>query len=369
MSTAHAEGGSGLRFGVFGMSVRIPLSGLLGIGLIAWLWTPSFGGGAAGVPSAIAFALLLYVSILAHELAHGFTARALGNKVHGITLWIFGGFTVYEREGLTPAREAMIAASGPLTTFAVAALAKVGEDAAGPGMPAEVVLVLQALVWTNVLLGILNLLPGLPLDGGGIVRAAAWAMTGSQHRGTVVAAWAGRVLAILVVGLPLVLAALPGSQLDLVTVVVAAVFGIFMWTGATAALRQSTLEARIPALQAATLARRAVPAAASESLALARQRMSDAQAGAIVVMDEVGRPSGVVNEAAAAATPPERRPWIPVGSLSTPLPATASVGSSLAGHDLIEALQRANAPVVLVRDAVGAIYGVLFIDDVERALG
>ncbi len=109
--------------------------------------------------------------------------------------------------------------------------------------------------------------------------------SGSQRRGTVVAAWAGRLLAIVVVVVPIVLAALPGSRLTLITVVVAVVFGLFMWTGATASLRQSMLDERIPGLQAATLARRAVPATAAESLALARQRMTDAQAGAVLVVD------------------------------------------------------------------------------------
>jgi hypothetical protein len=76
----------------------------------------------------------------------------------------------------------------------------------------------------------------------------------------------------------------------------------------------------------------------------------------------------VVNEVAAAATPPERRAWIPVSSLSTPLPPHASVAADVSGHDLISALRQAAAPAVLVRDSNGAIFGVLFVDDVERAL-
>lgn len=364
------ERGGGLRFSMFGMPVRVPLSGLLGVGLIAWLWTPTFSRGttgASGVIAAIVFAALLYVGILAHELAHGLTARKLGNRVHSITLWILGGFTVYERAGLTAGKEAAIAASGPLTTLAYAGVAEVALRVLSGVAPTPVLLVLDALVWTNVLLGIMNLLPGLPLDGGGLVRAAVWGATGSERKGTVVAAWCGRVLAIIVVALPLIAAALPGSQLSLVTVVVAAVFGVFLWTGATASLRAAKFEQRIPALRAGALARRAVPATGGDSLALAQQRMADAQAGAIVVVDASGRPSGVVNEAAAAATPAERRPWIPVSSLATPLPAEG-VADSLSGHDLIDSLREAAAPAVLVHDHSGAIYGVLFIEDVEQAL-
>ncbi len=368
MSDEAARRTNGLQFTMIGMPVSVPLSGLLGVGLIAWLWAPSFGAGGTGMAAAVVFAVLLYVAILIHELAHGITARSLGNKVHGITLWIFGGFTVYERAAITPGREAAIAASGPLATLGLAAVLQGALVAVGDSMPAVVANVTSALVWTNVLLGVLNLLPGLPLDGGGIVRALAWKLSGSEYRGTTIAAWTGRALAVLVVLIPLVLAAIPGSGIGLLTVVVAAVFGVFVWVGATAALRQSTLERRIPSLRAAALARRAVPARGDESLALARQRMYDSHAGAIVVLDDGGRPTGIVNETAAAATPPERRAWIPVSSLATPLPTGAHVAAESSGHDLIDALRRAGAPALLVRDADGAIYGVLFVDDVERAL-
>ncbi|TXH45156.1 MAG: site-2 protease family protein [Actinobacteria bacterium] len=367
MADAQDDGqsGSGLRFRLFGMPVRVPLSGLAGVALVAWLWTPTFSVAGSGVWAAIVFALGLYASILAHELAHGLTARGLGHGVRGITLWILGGFTVYERAGLTAMREGLIAASGPLTTLGVAGLCELGANLLLGQVPGVVVVVLKALAWTNLLLGILNLLPGLPLDGGGIVRAAVWGLTGSEYRGTVVAAWFGRIIALVCVGVPLGLAL--GGRLDLVNVLVACVFGVFVWVGATASLRAATFEAKIPGLQAGALARRAVPARGPESLALAEQRMTQAQAGAIVVVDDDGRPTGVVDATAAAATPADRRPWVTVGALATPLPA-AAVSAALSGEDLVAALQAAGAPAVLVHDGAGAIYGVLFIADVEQAL-
>lgn len=359
---------SGLRWQLFGMPVSVPLSGMIGVAVIAWLWAPTFGSGPAAILAAVVFALLLYAGILAHELAHGLSARKLGHKVHGITLWIFGGYTVYERDGTTPGKEATIAASGPIVTLALAAgfyfLAQILQGAA----PEEVVRVAAALAWTNLLLGVINLLPGLPLDGGGVVSAAVWAISGRESTGLKAAAWAGRVLAILVAATPLVLAALPGSNVDLITVMVLAIFGVFLWTGATASLRRAQLEQRLPQLSAFSLARRAVPASPRDSLAIAQQRMSDAGAGAIVVQSDDGTPLGIVNESAANATPPERRPWVPVSSLATTLPMDHSIDSSLEGRDLITALQRLRLPAVLVRDSSGAIYGVLFIDDVEQAL-
>ena len=359
---------SGLHMTVLGMPVSIPLSGLVGVGIIAWLWSPTFGSGMTAATAALVFAVLLYVGILAHELAHGLSARRLGNKVHGITLWIFGGYTVYEREGLTPGREAVIAASGPATTLAFAGLCHLGALWTAGIAPTTVVLVLEALAWTNLLLGVINLLPGLPLDGGGVVAAAVWALSGNEQRGVRVAAWAGRGLAIIAVAVPLFISLMPGSRLDLITVMVSVIFGVVLWAGATAALRRASLESKIPALAAATLARRAVPARPDESLAMAMARMQEAQAGAIVVQNAEGAVVGVVNDTAAKAAPVERWPWIPVSSMSSSLPADAWVGVSSSGSDLVRELQRFALPAVLVRDDAGAIYGVLVIDDVERAL-
>lgn len=359
---------SGLHLKVLGMPVSIPLSGLVGVGIIAWLWSPTFGTGLAAATAALVFAVLLYLGILAHELAHGISARRLGNKVHGITLWIFGGYTVYERDGLTPGREAVIAASGPATTLALAGMCHLGALWSAGIAPTAVVLVLEALAWTNLLLGVINLLPGLPLDGGGVVAAAVWALSGNEQRGVRVAAWAGRGLAIIAVALPLILSLMPGARVDLITVMVSVIFGVFLWAGATAALRRATLESKIPALAAATLARRAVPARPDESLAMAMARMQQSQAGAIVVQSADGRVVGVVNDTAAQAAPVERWPWIPVSSMSSSMPADAWVSVDTNGQELVKELQRLKLPAVLVRDDAGAIYGVLLVDDVERAL-
>ena len=368
MSGQETTRGNGLHMTLLGMPVRVPLSGIIGVGVIAWLWLPSFGSDALGIVAALVFSVLLYAGILLHELAHGLTARRLGNRVHGITLWILGGFTVYERERLTAGKEALIAASGPATTLALAAVSQALLLAIGPSLPALAVDVLTAFVWTNVLLGVLNLLPGLPLDGGGIVRALFWGLTGSEFRGTQVAAWSGRVIAVIIVFLPLGLALVPGSGIDFMTVLVAAIFGIFMWAGATASLRSARLEHRLPTVTAGSLARRAIPVAASDPLALVLSRMADSQAGAAVITNPAGTPLGILNDAAVAAVPPERRAWVHASSVMNTVGPDSGVGVQIGGRDLIAALQEAAAPAVLVRDHSGAIYGVLLVSDVESAL-
>ncbi len=360
--------GAGVRFSLFGMPIKVPLSGLLGALVIAWLWTPTFASdGASGVPLAAAFAVLLYLGILLHELGHGLTARMLGNHVHGITLWILGGFTSYERTRNTPGREAAIAVSGPLVTLLIAA-GCFGAMAGFPQMPEMAWQLINALAVSNLLIGVLNLLPGLPLDGGGLVKAAVWAISRSEYRGTVVAAWCGRGLAVAFVLASFALSVLPGLSMGFTGLLVTGVFAVFLWLGATANLRSAKLDRRIPTLSAATIARRAVAAGGSESVALAVARCEQAQAGAIVVCDATGRPTGIVNPAALAAVPAERRPWLPVTSVTRALGTDQAIPLSLTGNDLIRALMDSGREEMLVVDPDGAIFGVLFVDDVERSL-
>ena len=126
----------------------MPWSAAFGIGLVAFLWLDTFQRYAAtdveGYLLAGVFAVLFYVSILAHELAHAWVARASGNPVHGITLWGLGGYTSFERRRSTPWREGLIAAAGPALTIGLGLLLRavadelrlLGHPALGPAVGA-----------------------------------------------------------------------------------------------------------------------------------------------------------------------------------------------------------------------------------------
>ncbi len=114
-------GEGGLRFHIAGFPVSVPLGGILGVLLIAYLWTPNFSEpGRSGITLAVVFAVLLYAGVLVHELAHAWAARAFGYPVHGITLWLLGGYTVYERRSSRPWPELVIAVIGPVSTLLLA---------------------------------------------------------------------------------------------------------------------------------------------------------------------------------------------------------------------------------------------------------
>ena len=138
--------------------------------------------------------ILFFISVLIHELSHSVTALKKGIPVQGITLFIFGGVSKLEREPHRPMIEFLVAVVGPLTSILLAGILGglwflIGHGNSSP----EVVLLL--LAWTNLTLGLFNLLPGYPLDGGRILRAAIWAITGSQRKATKIAARAGQVVA------------------------------------------------------------------------------------------------------------------------------------------------------------------------------
>jgi Zn-dependent protease len=158
--------------------------------------------GPAKYAIALTFALLLYASVLFHEISHALTARALGLPVRGITLHFLGGYTEIGRDSPTPGRDLVVAAAGPVVSLVAAGLAFLVSQPVD--QPVAEFLLLELAV-ANLLVGIFNLLPALPLDGGHMLRAAVWRVTGKEHVGTVVAARAGQVLAGLVLVLPFVL--------------------------------------------------------------------------------------------------------------------------------------------------------------------
>ncbi len=145
-------------------------------------------------------ALLLFVSVLLHELGHSLVAIAHGVKVRSITLFLLGGVASVERECSTAMGAFQVAAAGPLVSLLLAVLLLAGSHGVSHLSPllGEMVGQLGAL---NLVLALFNLLPGLPLDGGLILKALVWQWTGSQRRGIQVAAASGRFLSLMAVGM------------------------------------------------------------------------------------------------------------------------------------------------------------------------
>jgi Zn-dependent protease len=316
---------------------------------------------------AFTYAVLLYGSVFVHELSHAVTARAFGLPVRSVTLHILGGETSIEREAPTPGREFLIAFAGPLTNLVLAGLGLLAH--ATLPLPDVALLLLEALTFANLLVGLFNLLPGLPLDGGRLVRAAVWKATGHSRSGAIFAGWVGRGVAIACLIAGAYLATYntgDGGGTGWLALLWSALVASFIWVGATQAIRAERVRDRIPLLSARRLARRATLVTADTPLAEAIRRAHDDHAGAIVIADHDGRPLGLVNEKAVTATPEHRRPWITAGELSRGIDDDLVLPADTDGEDLLDALRRAPASEYLLTEPDGSVYGVLAVSDVDR---
>jgi len=312
----------------------------------------------------VAFVVLLYLSVLIHELSHSVVARAFRLPVRRILLYPLGGFSEIEEEPPTPGKEFLVSAAGPAMSLFLAALGLGVHVLFNP--PGIAGALLDRLVLANALVGVFNLLPGLPLDGGRVLRAGLWKITGKSSYSTVLAAWAGRVIAV---GLALAALIWRDSMLG-----VTGSFGIwliavaaFMWLSAGQALRSAKIRERLPSLHARALARRAIPIPSSLPLAEAIRRADLAQARALVVVDHDAKPIAIVNEGEVIATPEQRRPWVDAGSLARTLDPDMILSADLSGMDLIEAVRRAPASEYLLVEPSGQVYGVLATADLDLA--
>lgn len=314
--------------------------------------------------AAFAFAVLLYLSVLLHEASHAFMARHYGHPVRSITLHFLGGMTSVEGEARSPRQEFWVAVVGPITSLVVGVVSYVVYRVVPDGVLG---VALFSLTWTNLLVGALNLLPGLPLDGGRVLKAVVWGVSGRVHTGTLVAGWCGRVVAVLAVLWPFVQERLIGITPAITDYFLLFVIAVFLWTGATAAMASARLRRKLPHLVGRQLARRTLAVPADLPLAEAVRRARDAQAGGLVTLTSDGRPTGVVSEAALLATPEDRRPWVPVSSVTRTLVDGLSLPADIAGEELILAISRRPADEYLLVEPDGTIFGVLATADVDQA--
>jgi Zn-dependent protease/CBS domain-containing protein len=300
---------SGLRFGrVLGFEIRADFSWFILFFLVLWSFTAMvFPQNAPGLAQHTYFAmglagtLLLFASLLAHELAHSVVARAKGVPVEGITLFLLGGMAQTRTEAETPGDEFQIAVVGPLMSFAMAvlliALWFVG---ARFDWPVAVLAVLQYIAALNVLLALFNLLPGFPLDGGRLFRAAIWKFTGNVERATHFASVTGRWIGYALVALGL-WAAFSGNMIGGLWLVF---IGWFLRNAAITSYRQHLLLALLSGVRADRVMSRDVHVVRPEMTVrdLMEERFMRQPYGAYPVVGD-GGVEGVVTLHAARSVP------------------------------------------------------------------
>ncbi len=367
-SATHPPGS--IRIGrVAGSDVLVSRSWFVIAALIAYVMAPTVEQAEPGLGNwkyvgGLAFAVALYLSVLLHEISHALMARRLGFPVSSITLHFLGGMTAIEGEARRPREEFLIAVVGPITSLGVGGVVYL---AAGIFPDGLIGLVIWSLAFSNIVIGVLNLIPGLPLDGGRVLKSAIWGVTGNVHRGTIIAGWCGRVLAVLVLLWPLYVSQFTDGRPTLVNYVMAVIIAGFLWTGATAAMSSARVRRRLPSLVARTLVRKSITVTEDTPLAEAVRRATEAGAAGIVTVTTSGKPAGIVSETAVTATPEDRRPWVPVSSVARSIDAGLVLPASIRGEELVLAISRRPANEYLLIENDGSLLGVLLTADVDRA--
>ena len=362
--------GKGLRLGTIG---GVPLYLTSGWALIALvlvvLFTPNVQRelGLDVVPAAVISAgipVLLAVSVLLHELAHGVSAQRLGFPVREYVLSLWGGHTAFDEEIGRPGASALVAVVGPATNGVLALLFWVASDAVGSRAAA---LVLSAVAFTNVFVAVFNALPALPMDGGRLLEALVWKVRDDRELGTLVAARVGQGVAVLVVLTGIYLGVGRGSQ-DWTSLIWGLLIGSMLWQGATASVRLAQARRRTRDVD---LNHWAYPVAV-----LAPQAPVTALAGLggtgvlVLLAGPDGRPEAWVQPAAVQTVPAEARASTPLAACASRLPPEALLyrhhGSDAVTQLALAARAGARFAVLMAPD--GRATGAVDIADVGRRL-
>lgn len=347
---------AGIQLGrIAGFRIGIDFSWFIIFFLILWSFTSGvFPARAPGLGQAaylimgVAGTFLFFASLLLHELSHAFVARARGIEVESITLFLLGGVARTRAEATTPGDEFRIAAVGPLASLLIAALlgagAWIGIQA---GWHVGIVVVLQYLALLNAVLAIFNLLPGFPLDGGRVLRAIVWRLTGDATRATRVASISGRVLAFALIGLG-ALQMFAGGVLGGLWLIF---IGWFIRNAADAGYRQHIVRETLEGV----LARNTMtPTPTTIEPGLTLERLVDEHfmrtryLSFPVVLD--GRPLGLITLNQVKAVPREEWPSRTVADTMTKLDDSIRVRPGDAMTTVIERLQASPVRRVLVVD-------------------
>jgi Zn-dependent protease/CBS domain-containing protein len=189
---------------LFGVTIAVHFTWFVIFALITFSMTVTFAASFPGLSTAahlligLTASLLFFGSVLFHEMAHSLMAMRSGKSVRSITLFIFGGVSEIEKEADRPGEEIKIALIGPVSSYLLAGVFG-GVWLLSRGRASVIGEVSQWLSAVNLILGTFNLLPGIPLDGGRVLRGIVWGMLGDKDRATRVAAFAGRAIGFLMI--------------------------------------------------------------------------------------------------------------------------------------------------------------------------
>jgi Zn-dependent protease/CBS domain-containing protein len=357
---------------LLGVPVRLHWTVLIIMGLIAWgMAGQSLPAGYPGHPawvyavSGVAGAAAFLAGLLAHELAHAVVARRHGVTTRRITLWLFGGVAELAGEAPDAGAELRIAGAGPLVSLLLggvfAGLAAAVSAAAGPG---PVLGVLSWLAGINILLAVFNVLPGAPLDGGRLLRAALWKRRGDRQWAALTAARAGRVLGLALIGIGLLQLVL----LRDLTALWLALIGWFVLGAAGQEEQQAILREALTGVRVRDVMSTdpdTVPAGTTVA-EFVQERLFRHRHSSFPVTDQ-GALRGLLTLSRVKAVPPEAWAGTPVEAVAAPMSEVPVAAPAQPLADVLPRMQAAAEHRALVLDD-GVLVGIVTLTDVARSV-
>ncbi len=302
-------------------------------------------------------ALLLFVSVLLHELGHSLVAIQQGVKVRSITLFLLGGVASVERECPTAMGSLMVAAAGPLVSLVLAALLLASGHSVAHASPLLGAMV-NELGGLNLILALFNLLPGLPLDGGLILKALVWQWSGSQRKGIQVATASGRFLSLLAIGLGVVLL-LRGASVGGLWLMLLGWFGLGAARNQTQLLALQSVLRQLKVKDAAQRRFRVLEADANLKQ-LSRLRLSDGEGLADwLLVTRQGRWLGFITDAPLQQLPVQRWENEKVGDHLQPLEQLPQISADAPLWQAVLRLDQPETQRLLVMGPAGLPSGTL----------
>ncbi|MDE3019727.1 MAG: site-2 protease family protein [Nitrospirota bacterium] len=362
---------------IFGIPIKVHMSWFLVFGFVTWSLATGYLPEVLPGLSASRYwgmggtaALLLFGSVVLHELGHSYVALRYRIPIEQITLFIFGGVAQMRREAPGPKAEFLIAIAGPLVSFTLGGilLGLVATVNTGQGLVALWLL----LGSVNLQLGLFNLIPGFPLDGGRVLRAGLWAWSGNYHRATRQASLVGQGFGLVLglLGLGLVL----GASTGLMPGPLAAnggwvaLIGLFLFSSAKGSRRQATLKAALEQASVVDVMAREVatlPADLSVADAVAQHFLPQGHGG-FPVMDE-GRLVGMVAVQDVQALSQSLWPWRRVRDIMQPWSPAMETGRDASALAALEQMQREDQDRLAVMEN-GQLAGLVTRDGIARFL-
>ncbi|MBE9216834.1 site-2 protease family protein [Plectonema cf. radiosum LEGE 06105] len=339
--------------------------------LILGLVTLNFGvsyqelGTIQGWSAGAVMAILLFGSVVLHELGHSLVAQKQGIKVNSITLFFFGGIAAIEEESKTPGKAFQVAIAGPLVSIGLSVLLTLIAAA----IPETIALhmMLGDLARINLVLALFNLIPGLPLDGGQVLKAALWKATGNRFQAVRLAAKAGQILGYAAIALGLVVDYLTG---ELITGLWIALLGWFGIRNAKTYERVTTLQETLLAMVASdamTKEFRVVNADKSLRYFADEYLLANNQSQ-VYFADRDGRYQGMVSITDLQVI--ERSLWETqtLQTIVRPLDQIPTVKESTSLAEVIIKLEKEKLQRVTVLSPAGAVAGLIDRGDILRSL-